>query len=82
MLGDEKMETVQVPNKIMDVIERIERKVSFIEEEVITIKSWLSDDSKLSPYEKKLVDDTIKKVKAGNFTDMITLEDLKKKVGV
>ena len=60
-------------------MERIEQKVDFIEDEIITIKGWLSDDGKLAPYEKKLVDETIKKVKAGNFTDMITLEELKKK---
>ena len=77
------METIaQVPNKIINIIERIEQKVDFIEDEIITIKSWLSDDSKLAPYEKKLIDETIKKVKAGNFTDMITLEELRKKVGV
>ena len=80
--GDIKMETVQVPSKIMGIIEKIEQKVSFIEKEVITIKRWLSDDSRLSPYEKKLVEETIKKVKVGNFEDMVTLEDLKKKVGV
>ena len=77
-----KMVTVQVPTKIINIIEKIEQKVSFIEKEVITIKSWLSDDSRLSPYEKKLVEETIKKVKAGNFKDMITLEDLKRKVGI
>ena len=69
-------------NTIMDFMKRIEQKVNFIEDEVITIKSWLSDDNKLSPYEKKLMDRTINKVKAGNFTDMIELGDLKKKIGV
>ena len=76
------MESIQVPSKVIGIIEKIERKVSFIEKEVMTIKSWLSDDSRLSPYEKKIVDETIKKVKTGDFRDMITLKDLKKKIGV
>jgi len=65
----------------LDIMERVEQKVDFIGEEVIIIKTWLGDDSKLSPYEKKLVDETIKKVKAGKFRDMITLEEIEKKVG-
>lgn len=69
-------------NSLMGTIKRIEQKVEFIEDEIITIKSWLNDDGKLTPYEKKIVDESIKKVKTGNFTNMVTLEDLKKKVGV
>ena len=77
------MQQINTPqNTIINIIKRIEQKVNFIEDEVITIKSWLSEDSKLSPYEKKLVDGTIKKVKAGHFTEMITLGNLKKKIGV
>ena len=69
-------------NIIVNIMKRIEQKVNFIEDEVITIKSWLSNDSILSPYEKKMVDGTIRKVKEGDFIDMITLGNLKKKIGV
>ena len=77
------MQTINTPqNTIMGIMKRIEQKVNFIEDEVITIKSWLGDDNKLSPSEKKLIDGTIRKVKDGHFTDMITLENLKRKIGV
>ena len=77
------MQTINTPqNTIMGIMRRIEQKVNFIEDEVITIKSWLGDDNKLSPSEKKLIDGTIRKVKDGHFTDMITLENLKRKIGV
>jgi len=76
-----KMEaTIQIHN-LIDIMKRIEQKVDFIGEEVITMKSWLDDDSKLSPYEEKLVDETIRKIKAGEFMDMTTLEELRKKMG-
>jgi len=74
------MET-QFQNKVVNIMKRIEEKINFIEDEIVTIKSWISDDGKLSPYEKKQVDETIKKVKAGKFIDLPTLEDLKEKIG-
>tara|TARA_B100000315_G_scaffold40133_1_gene35044 strand:+ start:645 stop:881 length:237 start_codon:yes stop_codon:yes gene_type:complete len=72
---------MQLQNTIVNFMKRIEGKINFIENEIITIKCWLNDDSKLSPYEKKLVDETIKKVKADNFTDMTSFEELKEKIG-
>ncbi len=69
-------------NIMVNIMKRIEQKINFIEDEVITIKSWLGEDNKLSPSEKKLIDGTIRKVKEGHFTDMITLGNLKRKIGV
>ncbi|HLD43586.1 MAG TPA: hypothetical protein VJB08_06415 [Candidatus Nanoarchaeia archaeon] len=63
-------------------LKKIHEDLDFIKKEILTIKGWLNDDAKLSPSERGLVDETIRKARKGDFTDMITLEDLKKKMGV
>jgi hypothetical protein len=62
-------------------MQRLEQKMDAIESDVITIKSYLDEDSKLTPEEKKMVDSAIARVKSGDMSDTISLEDLRKKVG-
>ena len=66
---------------LIEVMKRIEQKVELLEAEMVVVKSYLGEDRKLSPAEKKLVEESIRKVKADDLADTISLEDLKKKVG-
>lgn len=65
----------------MTAVKRLEQKMNTIEGEVVTIRCYLDEDSKLTPAERKLVDASVRKVKAGDFSGTVTLEELRKKVG-
>ena len=69
-------------NDVMSTLKHIEKRMGFLEEEIVTIKSWLAEDTKLTPYEKKLVNETIRKVKSGKAGSMPTLEEIRKRAGV
>lgn len=69
-------------NEILSALREIEKKMEFLEEEVVTIKSWLSDDEKLTPYEKKLVEQTTEKVRSGKASSMPTLAEMRKRAGI
>lgn len=71
---------VQMTN-LLKTMKRLEQKVDLIESEVVTIKSHLDEDSKLSPEERKMVDTAITRVKSGDMSDTISLKDLRKRVG-
>jgi len=73
---------VKFENEVINTLKQIGKKMDFLEEEIVTIKSWLAEDERLSPYEKKLVNETIKKVKSGKASSMPTLEEMRKRVGV
>jgi len=66
---------------LLQTMKRLEQKIDFIETEVVTIKSYLDEDSKLTPEEKQMVDAALIRVKSGNINDTISLGDLRKKVG-
>jgi len=68
-------------SEILSTLKEIEKKMEFLEEEVVTIKLWLSDDKKLTPNEKKLVEETIEKVRSGKTSSMPTLAEMRKRVG-
>ena len=66
---------------VLESLRHIEEKMDFLEREVVTIKSWLSEDERLTPYEKKLIEDTIRKVKNDKTSSMPTIEDMRKRAG-
>jgi len=68
-------------SEILSTLKEIEKKMEFLEGEVVTIKSWLSDDQKLTPYEKKLVEETVEKIRSGKANSMPTLEEMRKRAG-
>jgi hypothetical protein len=71
---------VQMTN-LLQTMKRLEQKVDFIENEVVTIKSYLDEDSKLTAEEKEITESAIARVKSGTMGDTISLENLRKKVG-
>lgn len=69
-------------NEVIGALKQIEKKMEFLEEEVVAIKFLLSDDDKLTPHEKRLVEETVRKVRSGRVSSMPTLEEVRKRVGV
>ena len=63
-------------------LKSIYKRINMLEREVKTIKSWLTDDTMLSPNEKKLVDKTLRDIKTGGYKKLISHEELRKKLAV
>lgn len=66
---------------LLQTMQRLERKMDAIENNVVTIKNYLDEDTKLSPKEKEMLDLAISRVKSGNMDNTVSLEDLRKKLG-
>jgi transcription antitermination factor NusA-like protein len=75
------MEASVQMSDIAALMKRLEQKVDFIGAEVVEIKSYLDEDGILTPQEKRMVDSAVRRVKAGDISDAISLSDLRKKVG-
>jgi hypothetical protein len=68
--------------EVIGTLKEIERRMEFLEVEMVTIKNWLSDDDRLTPYETKLVEEAVKKVRSGRINLMPTLEEIRRRAGV
>ena len=68
--------------EVLKKLETIGRRVNLLEKEVLTIKSWLVEDTMLTPYERKIVEKSLKKIRSKEFKKLTSLEELRKRLGI
>lgn len=73
------MTQVDVQREILDTLTGLKEDVTHLKKDMHHIMEFL-EDKQLSGKEKKLLDECIAKVKAGNESDFVSHEDLKKEI--
>ncbi len=76
------MKHLKADTELMRKLNKIDKKVGFLEKEVVKIRTWLTEDTMLTPSEKKLIDRTLKEVKTGEYKKLISHDELRKKLAV
>ena len=75
------MTQANVQKEMLDTLTGLKQDVSHLKQDMHYIMEYL-EDTRLTAEEKKLLDESIAKVKAGDESDFVSHEDLKEELGL
>jgi hypothetical protein len=75
------MSQVNMQKEILDTLTGLKQDVSHLKSDMHHVMEYL-EDTRLTPEEKQLVDQSIAKAKAGDTSGLTSHEDLKKELGL
>ncbi len=77
----DKMTEANVQEKMLDTLTGLKQDVSHLKQDIHYIMEYL-EDTRLTTEEKKLLDESIAKVKAGDESGFVDHKEAKKELGI